>query len=142
MTDESRSRTRQWLFDLFVHDTAEKMRVARAAMALGYGLDPIEYARPFPGSSVNIVMNETHSTNSKTPTPPSHSRPTWPLMLLAAALGAIGVWFAKPSPSPTPALDPKLAPAHKEIEIVWRIENGQLKTDIRQLPDVVGSSDG
>lgn len=134
MSNEGKTQTRLWLYDLFAHDAAEKMRVARAAMALGYGLDPNEYARPFPGSSVNIVMNDSQSQPSTKTN--RISQPGWnPLaLLLAGALGALGMNLVRPTAAPLPAPVPAaVAPAHKEIEVTWKIDKGQLKTDVRQV---------
>lgn len=53
--------TKLHLHNLWLHDTQQKMLQARAASALGFGLDPSNYARPFPGSSTNITVQETRS---------------------------------------------------------------------------------
>ncbi len=40
---------------LWVHDANQKMAIQRAAVAMGYGLDPSQFDRPFPGSlNVNV----------------------------------------------------------------------------------------
>ena len=50
-------KARDWLRQLFVWDHAEKQQIARAGQALGYGLDPDKFVRPFPGSPSNTTVN-------------------------------------------------------------------------------------
>lgn len=50
--------TKRWLYDLFLHDQAVKQEMGRAATAIGYGLNPEQYTRPFPGSNTNVVIQK------------------------------------------------------------------------------------
>src|SRR5580704_10518443 len=121
---------RNWLGELFVHDVGEKQRITRAAMSKGLGINPVDYARPYPGSNSSTVNNVTSanlpstpaatavaptpaaSTLSATPGPTtpatagtSASTPTTVILAALAALG-IGVGgtaIATRPATPTPA---------------------------------------
>jgi hypothetical protein len=55
--EASKVSAKNWLRELFLWDTAQKQEVARAAMATGFGLNPQQYIKPFPGSNTSNVTN-------------------------------------------------------------------------------------
>ena len=61
MLAETREQIMSWLGELFTDDVAQKMDIQRAAMARGYGLEPTKFTRPYPGSSVNVNMQQRTS---------------------------------------------------------------------------------
>jgi len=54
--------TLQNLHDAWLWDIAEQQRTQRAATAIGYGLNPYEFARPFPGTSSNLSVVQNSSS--------------------------------------------------------------------------------
>lgn len=122
---------RDQLRQLFVWDTAEKQRINRAAAAMGYGLSPDAYARPFPGSPPTTVtiMQQTEA--------PRSGLLKKALIATALAVGAGGGGAAallarKPeqavtAPPPPPSQEPPAA-GPQEYEIPWEIgPDGKLK---------------
>lgn len=56
MLADTREQILSWLGESFTDDVAQKLDIQRAAMARGYGLDPKQFTRPYPGSSVNVNL--------------------------------------------------------------------------------------
>ena len=44
------------LHDVWLDDFAQKAHIMRTATALGYGLDPAQYSRPFPGTQTSSSL--------------------------------------------------------------------------------------
>lgn len=95
------------LHDIFIDDYAQKCAIQREAHAINLGLNPYPYARPFPGSSVQVQLPQ-----------PTTAAPSKLLPIAAGALAATGVLgplggllLALLSQQPTPpAVDPAVAP--------------------------------
>jgi hypothetical protein len=56
--NEIKERTLQFLHDLWIDDTAQTMHILRSATAAGFGFEPKEFSRPFPGSAVNVNLQQ------------------------------------------------------------------------------------
>jgi hypothetical protein len=95
------------LHDIFIDDYAQKTAIQREAHAINLGLNPYPYARPFPGSSVQVQL----------PPQPTAAAPSKLLPIAAGALAATGVLgpiggllLALLSQQPPPAADPPITP--------------------------------
>ncbi|MER3416746.1 MAG: hypothetical protein C4297_11120 [Gemmataceae bacterium] len=111
----ARERVRHWLYDLFLFHSAEQDRIQRAVTALGYGLDPAEYARPFPGSPTYISLH-----------PAGRRLPAGWLVLLAGCLAfALGWYFGRATPL--------------DLMVHWRLDT-QGRPVIEVLPDTAPPS--
>lgn len=87
--------TKKFLQDLFVHDTAVKQEIGRAAAAIGYGLNPYQYSRPFPGSTTVNISEQQPPAVQPAPSAP-RSGLTEKALLSALLLGGGGLagWLA------------------------------------------------
>lgn len=118
--------TKRWLHDLFVHDTSVKQEIGRAATAAGYGLDPQQFARPFPGSTTTVTiapLTPSQTTNAG----------KWlaAALLLALAGSGFGLWaLAKPGVSLPLSSSGGIEGASQEIEIRWKVVDGKLVTEV------------
>jgi hypothetical protein len=136
--------TRQMMYDIFAHHNAENHRINRAVQALGYGLDPAEYARPFPGSNTTFNI---------TPPPQSNGNHTWLkvalftlaavfLLFLTVGLTALALAFlwrnpaaATPPPAAAPVPSAETKVGAVELEVKWRQDDqGEWRTDVKQVP--------
>jgi hypothetical protein len=123
-------RARSWLFDIFTHNHAEQLRIAREVQRKKLGVDQQDY--PYPGAI----------QGSGNPTTINYSSNG----LLRGALLAAGCLLAggggaallpllsKPVPSPAATApttpEPRSAtPKPQEFDIQFRIENGEIKVD-------------
>lgn len=61
MASPNKTRNRDLLDNIFVHDVADKAHIGRMAMAMGYGLDPAT-AQPFPPLPSQTINMNTNST--------------------------------------------------------------------------------
>lgn len=112
------------LHDVFLDDFAQKSHMMRAVTALGYGLNPSDFSRPFPGtttsSSSSVEVKRTSGVGK---------------MLGAALLGATGAgivgaglagtalaaWLAVQSAKPAAATNraDSEAEARARVRIFW-----------------------
>jgi hypothetical protein len=49
---------KNWLTTIVLHDVAEKMNICRAGQAKGFGLSLEQFARPFPGTTSNVTIQQ------------------------------------------------------------------------------------
>lgn len=50
-------QSKEHLHDVWLDDFAQKAHILRTATALGYGLDPDKYSRPFPGTQTSTTSS-------------------------------------------------------------------------------------
>jgi len=98
---------RDWLRQSFAWDFSEKQRIQRAAMATGLGMNPEQYARPFPGSNTTVTNYHQSGGNG--------TKILTTLALLTAGLG--GGWLIGNSLRPETAVAP--VTASEELEAVY-----------------------
>jgi len=55
---EIKERTLQFVHDMYVDDVAQTMHILRSATAAGFGFEPKEFSRPFPGTAVNVNLQQ------------------------------------------------------------------------------------
>lgn len=138
---QSINDTKDWLRQLLVWDNNEKAAILRAGMAQNMGLDPSQYARPFPGTpqSVTLMSNQTPQQQapqqqamvSKNPNP-------WLIALgmatglLAGTAGTIVGIKSLPTPPAQVQPAPKAEPKAQEWQIKWWIDkDGKPQTKIQ-----------
>lgn len=120
---------RDWFRQCLAWDFSEKQRLARAAMAVGMGFSPEQYARPFPGSAPNVTNISIGADAPPEPKPAPPKPPAGKLAtaaLLGATLlggggaGAAALYYAtREKPAETPAA--------KAQEWEWRVGDGPWK---------------
>jgi hypothetical protein len=97
VTNASIEDTKTLLRDVLVWDAAEKGHMLRANMAKQLGLSPDQYARPFPGSSTVIVMNNEQPQPVPAPAPNAAPQaPAAPAPSVAGAVAAAAPGLAVP----------------------------------------------
>lgn len=106
--------------ELMAHHIGEQQRIGRAAAAKGYGLNPIDYSRPYPSSATQTTNNLTSANLPSQAQPAPTPAPTqgngqpaasslggWKGILAAVvATGAIGTGGALIGKSTNPTTQP------------------------------------
>lgn len=100
---------RDWMRQAFAWDFTEKQRIQRAAMATGLGMNPEQYARPFPGS--NTTVTNYHQSGGG-----NAGKILTTAALVAAGLG--GGWMIGNTMRPTTPAATLTVPA-EELEAVY-----------------------
>ena len=125
MSPEEKERLRQALLQVVLHDTAEQLRIHRAAAALGFGLNPCDYAHPFQPTTVNIFPPPAG------PAPPAVAPRAHPwlhcLLVLATAAGLGGGAAALYS------LWQGCKPI--DLDVKWKLnDQGKWDADVKRVP--------
>lgn len=111
------------MFNIFAHDYAEKAKIARMAMAAGYGLDP-NITQPFPQMpSTSTTINMAESTQkSGTLGKAIGVAAIAGGLLLGGGLGGAALLNAFRS---APAIAPAMPmPNGYDIEVPWTFDGG------------------
>lgn len=125
---------------LWLWDTSEKQTIARAAMARGFGLDPLMFARGFPGSpptQVTIVSQPQADPIPPEPRRPRSGIPPWARtagLLLLVSMGSLllGRVLTMPSPPAASVVSPPTGHVDDvELEVRWKLgDDGKWKTEV------------
>lgn len=134
MDEVVKAQTRQFLYDTHVDDVRQKQNILRAAMATGYGLDPGNYTRPFPGSTTITNVTQAGAGALKQMAIGGLSALAAGGLVAAAAtvFSSLGDVSKQPSPAPPTAAASETAPA--ELRVKWWIEDDETGGKVEELP--------
>jgi hypothetical protein len=129
------SQTRNLVDTAQAYDLAESQRLRRAVLASEAGLNPGEFARPFPGNQVTI----THNHSPALPAGDSMLKKLLPYFAsgLLGAAGTAGLLAFRGGSSAPPLPTPGPQPAQVkpiDLRVKWWVENGQVKTQVEPAP--------
>lgn len=91
---QSINDTKDWLRQLLVWDNNEKATILRAGMAQNMGLDPSQYARPFPGTPQSVTVMNTQGQQSQPPGQPMVSKTPSPYTVIVGILVGLAAGMA------------------------------------------------
>lgn len=123
----------RWLGELMAYHVGEQQRLQRAVAAKGYGLNPLEFSRSYPGSVQTTNLQQV-TAPAKAQEPPMQSNGFARKALMGGALavtlasGIVGYQaLARPRADPAPQPAPVLQ--EQEYEVQWQVDpkTGEMK---------------
>lgn len=139
-------QTKSHLQDLFLHDVAVKQEIGRVAVAQGYGLNPEQFRRPFPGSTQNITIMQNQPQTAAEPTASQAEPAAAPASvgflqspagkLLGKAVGAtllggpVGAGLVYLGTLLGQGGQPAAPPKPVEFELQWKVVDGKFEQKI------------